>query len=196
MKFTIITPTIQRESLIDCCRSVDVQSCESWEHIVWVDAEILNSGLAAKVTHKNRTFCVPGVHYNNGGNTPRYLAWNYALGEYVFYLDDDNHFMDERVLENMASALEAAGNPDWGLFPILYLGRYFFHDPPALARVDTANVIVRREFSRWPDVQIHESDWVYIQNLLATKPYKAFPDFRPIVNYRSMGSGPGGRGTA
>jgi hypothetical protein len=93
----------------------------------------------------------------------------------------------------MENSLEAAGNPDWALFPINYLGTHFFHDPPALAHVDTSNVIVKREFAQWPDIEIHESDWVYIQNLLATRPYKSFPEFRPIVNYRKMGSGPGGR---
>ena len=143
--------------------------------------------------HPQRVIFFCSQEHRNGGNTCRSQVFDSATGDYVYYLDDDNTLCDDMVLEDMNTELEAAGNPDWALFPINYLGNYFFHDPPALSFVDTANVIVKREFARWPDIEIHESDWVYIQNLLATRPYKAFPDFRPIVNYRKMGSGPGGR---
>ena len=193
MNVTIITPTIQRQSLLDTCRSVDTQRFSDWRHIVVVDRLEQDDALLAKIVHPQRVIFFCSLEHRNGGNTCRSQVFDSATGDYVYYLDDDNTLCDDMVLEDMKTELEAAGNPDWALFPINYLGNYFFHDPPALSFVDTANVIVKREFARWPDIEIHESDWVYIQNLLATRPYKAFPDFRPIVNYRKMGSGPGGR---
>lgn len=190
---TIITPTIQRQSLLDTCRSVDNQGFIGWRHILVVDRLNRDEELLAKIVHPQRVIFFCPQEHRNGGNTCRASVYDSATGDYVYYLDDDVYFVDDMVLEDMVTALYTAENPDWALFPINYLGNYFFHDPPALSFVDTANVIVKREFARWPDIEIHESDWVYIQNLLATRPYKSFPEFRPIVNYRKMGSGPGGR---
>jgi hypothetical protein len=193
MKFSLVTPTIQRQSLLDTCAFIDTQTHTDWQHVIVNDRLNRDEELFAKIAHPKRTIVHCEKEHHNGGNTCRSSVYDILNGDYVAYCDDDVHFMDNSIMEDIVTALEAAGNPDWALFPINYLGNYFFHDPPALSFVDTANVIVKREFAQWPDIPIHESDWVYIQNLLATRPYKAFPDFRPIVNYRKMGSGPGGR---
>jgi len=48
--FSIITPTIQRESLKECCASVDIQTYPDWEHIVMIDAAKVNESMITRAT--------------------------------------------------------------------------------------------------------------------------------------------------
>ena len=94
------------------------------------------------------------------------------------YLDDDNFLADNRILEDMATALTA----DWGLFPILRHGQQFFTDPPRCCHADTANIVVKREIGRWPNIPDYTADGIWIDALVKDHPaYQAFPGFRPIV---------------
>lgn len=180
--FSIITPTLQRPSLLRCCESVDRQTFQSWEHLIFVDAEILNGELAAKVSHEQRAFLVPGVRYNDYGNTPRHLAWGHATAEWIIYCDDDNYIASPDTLLYLSLALEKLPqNTKFAIFPILRHSQRFFNDPPGLCMSDTANVVVRREVGRWPAIQDYTADGIWIEALKAKYKYAAFPDFDPIV---------------
>lgn len=174
MRYTIITPTVQRESLLKTCESVTNQTCTEWQHIVMVDCEVGLPILSA-ITHPQRLIVKCPKAHHNGGNTCRHTAWELAQGEYVYYLDDDNFLADERVLED----LKIVTTP-WSLFPILRHGFRFFYDPPQPCYVDTGNVIARRDIGRWPDIEAYCSDGVWVEGL-KQYPYQAFPDFRPIM---------------
>ncbi len=181
MKFSIITPTIQRESLVRCCESVLHQTFSDWEMLVQVDAERIDESLFARIPPTRKIWVMEcGVHHNNFGNTCRHMAWERITGDWVIYLDCDNFLVDDRILEDITQLL-ADVKEQWALFPIRRHGSYFFNDPPGNCQTDTANMVIRREVAQWPDGPEYTMDGLFCEQLKAKYPYAAFPNFRPIV---------------
>lgn len=189
--FTVITPTLQRDSLKRTCASIDEQTFSGWEHIVMIDNDLAHAnrdtfGLASE----KRIVTECGVRHNNYGNTCRHIAWGIAVGNYAMYLDDDNYLAYNNVLCDIARYLEGANFPDWAVFPIMRHGSVFFNDPPGLCMTDTANVVVRREIGRWPDGPEYTMDGIWVEALKRDYPkYAAFPDVVPIVVMETSGQG-------
>lgn len=178
-RFSIITPTLQRESLIECCASVDSQTLnDQWEHIVMIDATKPDLHLIAQISHPQRKVLCCGVRHNNYGNTPRRMAWAISRGDYCCFLDDDNELASPQTLSQIAKALK--NNPDFAIFPILRHGQLFFNDPPGLCLTDTLNVIVKREFAQWPAIDDYVADGIWVEALKAAYSYEAFPNALPI----------------
>jgi len=183
--FTIITPTIQRESLIECCKSVDCQYYTHWEHIVMVDRDPLNEELFKQIRTgpftQRRVYKCAREHRNTG-NTCRHNAYKYAFGRYVIYLDDDNKFESDRPLFDIFNALQDKVWPKVGLFPIVRQGARFINIPPRLNTVDTANVVIQTSIAQWPDRPEYNADGLFIEMLVREHSYVAFPEVEPIIN--------------
>ncbi len=186
MKISIITPTLQRESLRRCCESIDRQSYADWEHVIVVDGEVAHPWVK-ELNSADRTVVVPGAKFANFGNTPRFLAWQFTDGDFIMYLDDDNYLADENVLRDIATAVSDVEY--WAIFPILRHGRHFFYDPPGSCYVDTANMVIRREIGQWPNRDEYTLDGIFCDELKAKYPYVAFPHMRPIVVMETSGRG-------
>ena len=124
MRFTIITPTLQRNSLVRTCSSVESQSFIDWQHIVMVDRAKLNHTLLALIHHPRRSIIKCPIAHHNYGNTCRHNAWKLASGDDCLMLYDDNYLADHRILEDIEANLE--DRPHWALFPILRRGKLFF----------------------------------------------------------------------
>ena len=178
--FSIITPTLSRQSLIRCCESVNEQTFESWEHIVAIDGGEYNEALMAKVEHPKRIIFQLLPKRGNFGNQARHAAWNYASGDYLVYLDDDNEMLHINALAEIQMALESANYPPWGLFAIMRHGWWFLMDPPGMCHTDSANMVVQRDLGRWPDIVAREADGVLAERL-KEHPYVAFPKVKPII---------------
>ena len=180
--FTVITPTLQRESLLKTCQSLDGQHFRDFQHIIQADSEALNEALVEQISRPGREVYCCGQRHNNGGNTCRRLALEKAVGSYVFFVDDDNYVADDSVLGDIAEALKEAGNPPWGLFPIWRLGGLFYADPPRSCHVDTMNVVLRKDIAYWPNTDAYGTDGILVDDLMERRiPYAAFPSFRPIA---------------
>lgn len=187
--FSIITPTVQRESLIRCFKSVLSQTFDSWEMIIQVDSDTIDEQLFSRISPTRKIWVEEcGLRHNNYGNSCRHKAWERATGEWIWYLDDDNYLSDTRILEDMASALEGIEEP-FAIFPILRHGRLFFYDPPGCCYVDTMQMVVKREIGRWPNIVAREADGNFCDELKAAHPYKSFPGFRcvGVMEYSSNG---------
>jgi len=192
MKFSIITPTVMRQSLLDCCKSVDEQTLVGeWQHIVYIDTLAIDDDLLFKIAHPNRLIIQCDKPYRNGGNTPRHLAWELATGEFCWHIDDDNTVASPHTLQQIANQLEKAPEADWTLWPIFRHGSLFFFDPPQPCYFDTGNAVVRREFAQWPNIDAYASDAVWLQQF-KDKPYKAFSDALPIMIMEKTSFGEGG----
>jgi hypothetical protein len=179
--FSIITPTIQRLSLVRLCESIDAQAFESWEHIIAVDSDVVDFGLMAKFADHRRGILSMGKRYNNYGNTPRHEAWEAVNAEWIWHVDDDNYLSDPDILLYLSTVLaKLSSEIKFAIFPILRHGSVFFNDPPGLCMTDTMNVIVRREVGRWPDGPEYTMDGIWVEALKARYKYAAFPDFIPI----------------
>lgn len=189
MKFTIISPTIQRPSLLRCCESVSVQTHQSFEHIVQVDCAEYDMALITAIEEDpRRAIYKCPVSHKNFGNTCRGLAWMVATGDWVLHLDCDNYLADDHVLEDLAAALVDV-EEKWAIFPILRFGQRFFYDPPGCCSVDTLNMVIRREVAQWPDGSEYAMDGLFCEQLKARHPWKSFPSFRPIGVMESSGNG-------
>lgn len=181
MRFSIITPTLLRESLVKTCEMIDAQTYKEWQHIIMIDCEDGNEDLLKRTSHPQREFIKCPAPHANGGNSCRHNAWELARGEYIYYNDDDNTLADKNVLRDISKSLESAGNPPWALFPINRLGWRFYSDPPRSCHVDTMNVVLRRDYAQWPDTTAYGSDGVLVDSLMERQiPYAAFPEFREI----------------
>jgi glycosyltransferase involved in cell wall biosynthesis len=137
--FSVITPTLVRESLVRTCRSLDVQRYGQWQHLVMVD----KPESALKTWEKRRLdqisdsrreirYC-PEAH-RDFGNTCRSSAWDFVRGDYILYLDDDDYYVGDAlsVLQERIAALPS--RPVWGIFPVLRHGGLFFNVPPGHSR--------------------------------------------------------------
>jgi glycosyltransferase involved in cell wall biosynthesis len=179
---TYVTPTLQRPSLLDTCRSLDNQTFTSWSHIVLVDCEERDEELLEKIKHPQRGVLQCGRPHRNGGNSCRAAGVKFATGEWVAWADDDNTLYDEHTVERLHMWLSPLGEDvKWALFPIMRLGHRFYTDPPRSCHVDSANFLMRREIAYWPETQAYGTDGVVVDDLMARKvPYVAFPDAEPI----------------
>lgn len=189
--FSIVTPTLQRDSLRRTCESIDAQTFQSWEHIVIVDAEGIdaNRNIFGSPTRK-RWVMECGVRHNNFGNTCRHNAWAETTGSYLIYCDDDNYFAHPNVLTDIYTELGLLDNDyDWALFPIHRHGFVFLMDPPGMCMTDTANMVIKREFARWPDTPVREADGMLAEKLKASHPYVAFPNCPPIIIMEKSSNG-------
>lgn len=189
MTFSIITPTIQRESLVRCCESVSNQTYTRWEHLVQIDRMSINLALIGSVMHPQRTISPCFAEHRNYGNTCRHMAWEGCTGDYLLYLDDDNYLADENVLSDLAAAL--VDRPDYACFPIMRFGQRFFDPNPRSCHADTANIVVKREYGRWPDRPEYTADgfWIDAMRSDPSLVLESFPDFRPIVIMPQQGKG-------
>lgn len=175
MRYSIITPTILRPSLIRLCQSIDHQTCTDWEHIIMVDwgeaPDIL-----AQITHPARSIHHCPFPHRNFGNTCRHNAHPLSKGDYLYYLDDDNYLADDRALERLLAV-----TAQLALFPILINGQPFYHDPPKLWQVDNANMLRHRDLPPWPAIPLHDADGIYAQELAKRYPCQKFPHMDPIT---------------
>lgn len=176
--FTIITPTLQRQSLVRSCESVTAQSFKEWQHIVMIDCEVADENLIRQIDHPQRAIIKCAEAHKDYGNSCRHNAWPMARGQYVLYLDDDNYLSDSDVLRDIAAELHKL--PAWAIFPIMRHGSRFFNDPPGLCMTDTANVVARKDMPQWPAIPDYTADGIWVE-WLKHYPYQAFAEFRPIV---------------
>lgn len=185
MKFSIITPSLNRESLKRCCESVDSQTYRNFEHIIGYDGP--PSGRAYFIGENRRWFIFRETR--KWGNFQRHSAWKYATGDYIIYLDDDNFFSHPDALKDMFERLMVFHLEGWALFPILRHGSVFLHDPPGMCMTDTANMVIRREYAQWPDTQAREADGMLADKLKAEQPYIVFRDCPPIITMEHSSNG-------
>src|ERR1700722_11558763 len=77
--FSVITPTLQRDSLIRACRSLDEQTCDDWEHIIMVDTPQANYNLWDQIDPNEgfgkRKILLCDHPHADFGNTCRHNAW-------------------------------------------------------------------------------------------------------------------------
>lgn len=181
MRYTIVTPTICRQTLLRLCGSIDRQTRSDWEHLVVIDMprERMSKGqrqvLASISARPNRSFFNCARKHNNYGHTCRHQVWEHAKGDYIFYIDDDDYLADNDALR----ALDSVTEP-WAVFPILRHGNVWLHLPPGLRKTGTGMFIHKREIGRWPDSDSYEADGSFIEELREKYQYQVV-DSKPII---------------
>lgn len=192
--FSIITPTIGRDSLIRACRALDYQTETRWEHIVCFDGESWPDYLVQQIKHPQRKLLVTGQPVRDYGNTPRRVATQVAQGQYLLYLDDDVFYHSVDGLAKVASEIELV-KPIWGILKAAG-GHLYEQPPPKIKHIDTAHIVHRREIASWPDTRKPEADGMLGETLASMhqphifdcpalayyeKPLKTMLDTRPAI---------------
>lgn len=157
LKFTIITATIGRDTLQRACKSLQQQSYTNYQHIVVFDGH-KKDFQEEDYKHKNRIFLYSGMRHNDYGNMAKHLAYPHIKGDYVLYLDDDNYYINDTlsILNEWLNDYKRKYKeyPDWGVFPMIYIGDWFFKQNPGLYRTDGGQIfhkpIINKEEIRWP----------------------------------------------
>jgi len=181
MRYTIVTPTICRQSLVRLCESIDSQTQVDWEHLVVVDMPRKNMTadkrkvIAAIPPQAKRSFSYCDKKHNNYGHTCRHQIWEHAKGDYILYVDDDDYLADKDVLRTLDSVTEP-----WAVFPALRNGDAFFHLPPGIGRTGTGMFLHRKDIGRWPDLDSYEADGSFVEELRQKYPYQVL-NSRPLV---------------
>jgi len=117
-KVTIITVTLNRDSLKDACKSVDKQTYTNWHHIVLGDGILPTEYKSPQRSTLGFSSPLgatePGANMLNGTPNPllRWALKNIHLGEYFCFLDDDNQYCPD-FLDKMVAKIEE--NPDVGI---------------------------------------------------------------------------------
>lgn len=173
-RFSIITPTLLRESLRQTCRSIDDQPFKDYEHIVCYDGDLnaldeRKTKLVLDISGINRVITSTGKRIRDFGNTPRHVGGEHATGDYLAYLDDDDYYL-ENALGKLDKALRACGNPDFGVFSCHRHGLEFFHFPPGCCMTTscqwTHKRTIKGERILWPvEFNDYLSDGMFLEKL-------------------------------
>ncbi len=196
MRFTIITPTLLRPSLVQTCESIDTQPFQDWQHLILVDMRIVDItaeqvALINSLQQAKREFIFCDEAHADFGHTCRSQAWDSALGDYLIYLDDDDVYAPNALAlmdEAIRSFPEA---PVWGTYPILFEGK-FTHKLPAQTGNTMNQIFHLKTYDgyqlRWPDVKIYSGDGLMADMLSALVPHTAL-DTQPLVLSEGAGGG-------
>lgn len=131
----MITPTIFRPQLEITCQSIDKQLCDCLEieHIIIHDGpkQPEFEELEKAFNSDHRKIYYTKERYGKYGDGPRKEAWQYATGDYILYIDDDDWYINN-TFKVIQDHLELTDNkPIWGVFPAQRMGETFFNLPPA-----------------------------------------------------------------
>ncbi len=179
MRYTIITPTLARPTLVRLCHSLDSQTCTDWEHFVACDVvpNEEQQAILDAVRHPQRTVsCDPPQGY--WGFPLRNQLWSKAHGDYILYTDDESYYVDDHVLDDLKVVTK-----DWAVFQLLYRGKPEPVLPLRVGRSDNNSIMVRRTSSIFPIYKVHEGDGLYIEQLQHDYPDFDVIDHRPLVVY-------------
>ena len=80
MRYSLLTPTILRESLVRLCASIDAQTSNDWEHVVVVDTPLVNDVLS-RISHPRRVVLRCDHQHGDWGHHCRHNVWPTLTGD-------------------------------------------------------------------------------------------------------------------
>lgn len=119
-KVSVIIPAYNAEQYLDkCLQSVKNQSFTNWECIVVNDGSVDATGSICDTWAKyDSRFNV--FHKQNGGQaSARNLALQHASGEFIMFLDSDDYYYSDDLLEILVDEMEINPSIDMIQFPII-----------------------------------------------------------------------------
>jgi glycosyltransferase involved in cell wall biosynthesis len=170
MSITVITPTWQRHDILinRCLPSVAAQTVPV-EHIVVSDGPdpVLRELLAST----DVMYIEVDEHHTEGvnvGGWARNRGLEFASGDLIAYLDDDNVFRPDHV-ELLANALIEHPDRDFAYSQMFRhgLGDIIGREPPAYGCIDSSIIMHRadthKKFGSWPTPSEYHIDWQIIE---------------------------------
>lgn len=182
MRYSIITPSLARPSLVKLCVSINNQTNKDWEHIVALDRlpdTDSRRAVIAAVQHLQRRVLVRPGYEGHGGNHHRHALHAEAQGDYILYWDDDNYVIDDFVLDE----LKVVTKP-WAIYPLLLHSKdYYMQFPLRIGGCDGNQIMVSRHMPPYPNLPGYDTDGVYIKQLEEICPDFQTVGARPLIVY-------------
>ena len=187
MRYSILTPTLCRPTLKRLCDSIDMQTNDSWEHIIMVDkpehmltgedSRLLEDVMQPMRGRRRIHFC--DKRHKNFGNTCRRNAFELAQGEYICQIDDDDYYADADSLKTLEQVTET-----WAIYPVLARGTRCHRNPPGIGLTGSAMFIYRRETGiRFSDNEHYAADGEVVEELKKKYKYQSLDRERELVIY-------------
>lgn len=197
IKFTIITPTLIRNSLLRTCESIDEQTYTNYEHIIIVDLDALSKDdikVIDNIRLKNRQIIYLNKCHNDFGNTPRNIAGRKATGDYIMYLDDDDYHINDTMTELNKKILELNELPDFAVFRCTRFNNEFTNFPPAICMTTSCQYIhksiINGKVILWPTGDKgYLSDGLFIESLKKIADPVLLTTDAPLVCVDTMSTG-------
>lgn len=183
MRYTLITPTLIRDTLPRLCKSIDSQTNGDWEHIVVIDCPLTEHKkiiLDQIPPNPKRQFITcTKEHAKDFGNAARRQAFDIAQGEYILDIDDDDFYADDKVFETLTRVTKT-----WAVFPVLAYGVRCHPKKPGLGLTGSAMFMYRRDTGmKFPDNLSYSADGELVEQLKAKYEYEQLDDCRELVIY-------------
>ena len=187
--FTIITPTIGRESLLKTCESVDAQTFTDYQHLVCYDGPKCDLEILKKVVRPGRKILFTGMpRLNDYGHSLRYLAWDVA-DKYLMYLDDDDYY-DPECLEILVKMMDP--NVDFIFFPVMWHGNPCMFEPPRTGYTVSCQYCHKKVGADGSPIRFRPggfgTDGHWLDDMLHTNSYQVIKPYKPLVYVDAMSS--------
>jgi glycosyltransferase involved in cell wall biosynthesis len=190
VRYSIITPTICRRTLVRLCESINRQIDSDWEHLVQVDTPLadLSQGdieLLKSVEHPQRKIEFCEKRHGGFGNVCRGISFRRAVGDYILYIDDDDYYADNEVLTTLRGV--TAG---WSHHPSFSAGQRVYKNPPELGYTGSAMFMHRRDLGiTFEPIDKYSADGQLVETLKKKCPVWDALDIRPLVVYERANCG-------
>ena len=125
--FSIITPTIGRDTLLKTCETIDNQTCHDWEHLVIFDGPEQDVEVFKKIEHPQRRIIFSGHNFGDYGHSLRFFSYDLAKYDRMMYIDDDDYYHPE-CLGTVQRVMDS--EVEFIFFPALRYGQFFMELPP------------------------------------------------------------------
>lgn len=200
-KFTIITPSIGRTTLIETIESIQSQNYPEYEHLIVFDGEPRwqSPEMVQKINEflKDPHIKMFGTQQTkNFGNFQRQKGNEESSGDYTTYLDDDDKHINLSLfkLNEQLNIKES----DFLVFPALRFGEVFYNKPPGLGvtmscqyvhkRIINGKLIKWLENSEDPSIDQYTLDGRFVEYLRDSFGVD-YLDGEPLseVNFKSVG---------
>lgn len=188
MRYSILTPTLCRPTLKRLCDSIDMQSNDSWEHIIVVDKPVslltgddsrLLEDVMQPLRGRRRIHFCSKSHPKDFGNAARRQAFDLASGDYICQIDDDDFYADKDVLKTLECITEV-----WAIYPVLARNTRCHRNPPGIGQTGSAMFIYRRDTGiKFPDNDHYSADGEVVEELKKKYKYQSLDRERELVIY-------------
>ena len=187
--FSVIVPAHNSEKYIEkCLHSVKMQTFKDYELIVVCDNCTDCTGRAA-IGYADRIIT---THYGMDG-LARNAGLDIADGDWILFLDDDDWWIHEYVLEEIHALVSSdlGQNLDMVCFDFIWKGKGYARNIPNAMNIAVWSKAFRREFigdTRFPAIPF-TSDQPFMDEICAKKPLTiAMHELMYYYNYMREGS--------
>jgi glycosyltransferase involved in cell wall biosynthesis len=186
--FSIILPTHNGEDRVDkAIHSVLSQSFQDYELIVVCDSCTDRTSSIVESYADSRIYTIYTKVHNDG--LARNHGIDYARGEWILFLDDDDWYLHEYCLQQLADVV-GKNNEDILMFSFIITGQRYYRQSPeeyftaCWAHCWRRTFIEDQRFTGLP----YGSDTNFVTEQIAREPVIAFWDM-PIYRYNYMREG-------